>query len=85
MARNALLADGTRSGKTDPLIEGGIDVTYACERILAAASAGVPEVWLGRWPLLRIFYFAHYMPSLAHRIMVDAARKGIAAKRAPAE
>jgi len=56
VARNAVTADGSRLGHSDPNIESGLEVSFVCDRILAAAAAGLDEVWIGKAKELSVLY-----------------------------
>ena len=64
-----------RRGRSDPNIENGLPVEWACERILAAAAAGVEEVWIARPRELFMTYLAQYSPTLAKMLLTSVTAK----------
>ena len=66
---NALTGDGTKFGKTDKLIAGGMSATRCAELTLIAACNNVREAWISRHPPLLAAYFAQYCPSIFYFVM----------------
>lgn len=62
IAKNAVVGDGSKLGVSDPNIDNGLDVSFVCDRILAAAYCGLPEVWIAKKPELIAVYTSQYMP-----------------------
>jgi len=59
---NAVTADGSKLGHTDPNIMNGLDVAYVSDRILASAHCGLDEIWIAKWGELRGAYLSQYAP-----------------------
>ena len=66
---NALSTDGTKFGKTDPILEGGVSVDRCAKLTLLAVCNGIRESWIAKQPVLAIAYFAQYFPSLSHYVL----------------
>jgi len=72
---NAVTADGSKFGVSDPNIEAGLDPCFVCERILAAAHSNLDEVWIAKWnPELRAVYFSQYAPTLLKSVLRQTSR-----------
>lgn len=74
VAKNAVTADGSKMGHSDPNVDAGLDVEFACERILAAAHCGLDEVWIAKSQELRYVYLSQYLPSSLKSSMRGNAR-----------
>ena len=66
---NALGPDGTKFGRTDKLIAGGMSVERCAELTLSATCNGLREVWISRQPVLAAAYLAQYFPSLSFFVL----------------
>lgn len=62
VSNNAVTADGSKLGVTDPNIANGLEVDFVADRILAAAHCKLDEIWIAKWSELRAAYMAQYMP-----------------------
>jgi len=70
---NAVTADGSKLGHTDPNIMNGLDVAYVSDRILASAHCGLDEIWIAKWSELRSAYLSQYAPGSFKRKARDVA------------
>ncbi len=66
---NALSSNGTKFGKTDALIAGGMSVERCAELTLVAVCNGIRESWISQHPVLAATYLAQYFPSLSYYAM----------------
>eukprot|EP00930_Biecheleria_cincta_P008283 TRINITY_DN109699_c0_g1_i1.p1 TRINITY_DN109699_c0_g1~~TRINITY_DN109699_c0_g1_i1.p1 ORF type:complete len:338 (-),score=64.99 TRINITY_DN109699_c0_g1_i1:107-1015(-) len=69
VAVNAVTADGSKRGYSDPNIDNGLDVKFTCDRILAAAYTGLDEAWIAKPQELQSAYLAQYHPDI-HKAMM---------------
>uniref|UniRef100_A0A7S3BGS9 Uncharacterized protein n=1 Tax=Haptolina ericina TaxID=156174 RepID=A0A7S3BGS9_9EUKA len=68
VARNAVTGSVENlRGTSDSNVEAGLDPTYVCERILAAAASDVDEVWIAGKKELVLYYLAQYLPSFTKK------------------
>jgi len=74
VAVNAVTADGSRRGYTDPNIEAGLDVAFVCDRILAAAHSGLEEAWIAPGRELQGAYLSQYLPATFKRMVRGKAK-----------
>jgi len=76
VARNAVQRSvGDLRGQSDNNIENGLDPTFVCDRILAAAHCSVDEVWIAGGMEMALFYLVQYLPSLAKKLVRDKAKR----------
>lgn len=78
IARNAKVGDGSARGESDVNIESGLDPSWACERILAAAASGVDECWIAAGLEMFLAYVAQYAPGFCKWALKKMAKKKIA-------
>eukprot|EP00747_Dinoflagellata_sp_TGD_P208768 gnl/TRDRNA2_/TRDRNA2_82209_c0_seq1.p1 gnl/TRDRNA2_/TRDRNA2_82209_c0~~gnl/TRDRNA2_/TRDRNA2_82209_c0_seq1.p1 ORF type:complete len:338 (+),score=76.22 gnl/TRDRNA2_/TRDRNA2_82209_c0_seq1:93-1106(+) len=62
VAKNAVTADGSLRGYSDPNIESGLSVEFTCDRILAGVHCGLDEIWLAVPAELSACYLGQYFP-----------------------
>lgn len=72
---NALKADGSSFGVTDPNIGSGITVNRCAELILIATSNKIHEAWIAKGKELLITYLHQYMPTVGKSITIKFARQ----------
>jgi len=75
VAINAVNASGDKRGYSDPNIDNGLDVSFACDRILAAAHNGLDEAWIAHGKELLITYISQYLPDLAKKMIKGSGRE----------
>merc|ERR1719296_281385 len=69
VAKNAVTADGSLRGYSDPNIDNGLSVEFTCDRILAAVHCGLHEAWIAKPNELQAVYTAQYFPdTLKHKL-----------------
>jgi len=71
---NAVTADGSKLGHTDPNIFNGLSVEFVSDRIMASLHSGLFEIWIARWHELRNAYVAQYAPDLFKKQLLPKAR-----------
>jgi len=76
IASNAVLGDGSR-GIKDPIIDAGLDVEFTCDRILASAYEGLPEVWIAKSSEIQGAYLNQYFPDMFKFKIAARARSSI--------
>ncbi|KNC70649.1 hypothetical protein SARC_16822, partial [Sphaeroforma arctica JP610] len=76
VARNAVTENADSSfGQSDPNIEGGLSVEFACERILAGVQNGVDVVWIAGPLEKKLFMRASTCPSSPSGLLRGQARR----------
>merc|ERR1712129_456975 len=69
VAKNAVTADGSLRGYSDPNIDSGLSVEFCCDRILAAVHCGLDEIWIAKSNELQGAYAAQYFPDKVKQTM----------------
>jgi len=78
VSKNALKADGSKFGTTDPNIASGLKVEKCCRLIINAGHAGIDEVWVAPRKEIWVLFVSQYLPSVGKALTKKMAKNYVA-------